>query len=123
MKRLILALGIISLSTPPINTPCQAQSCAPVLNGLVGWWRGENNAQDSAGANHGTLVNGGAYAPAEVGQGFSLDGMDDNVVIPASPSLLSGPALTVAAWIRLDAASFGPIASQYDSSANPSQTP
>jgi hypothetical protein len=25
----------------------------PTPAGLVGWWRAENNAQDSAGANHG----------------------------------------------------------------------
>src|SRR5438477_10301382 len=114
MKRLLLALGIVAVLASAASTPCRAQSCAPVLNGLVGWWRGENNAEDSVGANNGTLANGGSYAPAEVGQGFSLDGVNDNVVIPATPSLNITGALSIEAWIKPDSASLGSIASQYE---------
>ena len=47
-------------------------TCASPPSGLVAWWRAEGNGQDSAGTNHGTLVNGATFAPGEVGQTSAL---------------------------------------------------
>jgi len=55
--------------------------------GLVGWWRAENDAQDSAGTNHGVLRNGAGFAAGRVGQAFALDGTDDCIEIPDAPAL------------------------------------
>src|SRR2546425_9375470 len=54
--------------------------------GLVSWWRAEDNpagtvAKDWADGNNGTLLNGTTFAPGEVGQAFSFDGVDDVVDI------------------------------------------
>jgi hypothetical protein len=51
---------------------------------LVNWWRGENNGNDSAGANNATLVGGIGFAPGFLGNAFSFDGIDDRLRIGAS---------------------------------------
>jgi hypothetical protein len=37
---------------------------------MVGWWRGEQNANDQLGLNNGILQNGATFAPGEVGAAF-----------------------------------------------------
>ena len=49
---------------------------------LVGYWRAEGNACDSAGANHGTLKNGISFDTGLQGQAFKLDDFNDFVEIP-----------------------------------------
>ncbi|HWY32950.1 MAG TPA: hypothetical protein VNX46_19445, partial [Candidatus Acidoferrum sp.] len=46
----------------------------PPLAGLVAWWRGEDNALDSAGSNNGTWVGTAGYTNGEVGQAFDFNG-------------------------------------------------
>jgi hypothetical protein len=69
--------------------------------GLVGWWRAENNAQDSAGTNHGVLRNGAGFAAGRVGQAFALDGTDDCIEIPDAPALRP-VSVTLEAWVAFD---------------------
>ena len=46
-----------------------AEACSTVsTNGLVAWWRGENNALDSAGGHDGTLQSGATFATGEIGR-------------------------------------------------------
>lgn len=63
-------------------------------------WRGEDNAQDSIGTNHGVLQDGTTFAPGKSGQAFSFDGVDDSVVVPHSAVLSPSTAVTIAAWIN-----------------------
>src|SRR5689334_15837441 len=77
-----------------------ASDCAPVPAGLVSWWRGEGNADDAVGSNHGQLHNGASFAPGKVGQGFLFDGMDDFVLVPDSPSLDLTNEITVEMWFK-----------------------
>lgn len=81
---------------PPLPTP----------TGLVGWWPGEGTANDLAGTNHGTLSNGVTFSSGQVAQAFSLDGVNDVVVIPDSPVLSphvgAGGEISVAAWVKID---------------------
>jgi hypothetical protein len=72
--------------------------------GLVGWWRAENDAQDSAGTNHGVLRNGAGFAAGRVGQAFALDGTDDCVEIPDAPALRPD-SVTLEAWVAFDVTS------------------
>lgn len=82
-----------------VNTP---SSCDPAPSGLVGWWKGEGNANDSAGTNNGSLsASGATYATGEVGQGFRFDGTNGYMQIPDSDALK--PAnVTCEAWVWLD---------------------
>lgn len=74
--------------------------CIPPLSGLVSWWRGEGNARDFVGNNHGTASGGASYAPGIVGQAFKFDGVDDVITVPHSDSLNfpSRSSFTLEAW-------------------------
>ena len=71
--------------------------------GAVGWWKGENNAQDSIGANHGALRKGATFSSGNVGQAFSLDGSSGFIEIPDA-SALRPVSLTLEAWVAFDTA-------------------
>jgi len=78
------------------NVPC---TLAPA--GLVSWWPGDGNANDITAPNHGTLQNGATFAPGLVGQAFSLDGSDDYVAVPNSPSLNIGSGdFSLDVWVE-----------------------
>jgi hypothetical protein len=78
-----------------------------VIGGLVGWWRGENNADDSAGTNNGALVRGATFAPGMVGQAFSLDGVDAYIEVPNGPALNPADAISVEVWYKPTISFFG----------------
>ncbi len=69
--------------------------------GLVAWWRAENNAQDSAGTNHGTLVNGAGFASGEVEQAFAFSGVNQYVEIPDAPAMRPA-SITLEAWVMFN---------------------
>ena len=66
-------------------------------SGLVSRWPGEENANDVAGTNNGTLVGGTTFAAGKIGQAFSFDGMDDYVSVPGT---WGGSEATVSAWVK-----------------------
>src|ERR1700691_4413328 len=74
MKRLttFLALGFLAFNAFSIAS---AQTdCVTPPSGIVGWWKGDGNGNDSVGTNNATVPDGVTYDPAEVGLGFSLNG-------------------------------------------------
>jgi len=69
-------------------------------NKLVSWWKFDNDANDSAGTNHGTIHGNPAYVEGKVGRAISLDG-DDYVAFGNSGTLDFGAGdWTVSAWIK-----------------------
>jgi len=68
---------------------------------LTHWWRGESNGVDSVGTAQGTLINGTAFAPGKVGNGFAFDGISSCVVITNSSGLVSSN-YSVEAWVKPD---------------------
>jgi len=72
--------------------------------GPVVLWRGDGNANDSVGTNHGVLVNGTTFAPGiavgEGGQAFAFDGSNDEVRFANSADFNLTNAVTVAGWLR-----------------------
>ncbi len=100
----LLALAILSVG---IQT-AEASDSVSAPTGLVGWWPGDGTTLDvTASANHGTLMNGAAYAPGKVGQAFSFDGVNDDVSVPDNPLLSphvgATGEMTVMAWIQVPA--------------------
>ncbi len=88
-----------------------------LADGLVAWWRGDGNTADQTGTYPGALINGANFAPALVGSGFTLDGVNDHVTLGNwSP----GPQWTLQAWVRLNSiqpgrrAIFGGLAENRD---------
>ena len=76
-----------------------------ITSGLVGYWGGENNANDiSLLANHGTFVDGNTnttdnYTAGVYGQAFRLTS-DSYVNVGAKSSLVMSSAMTVSFWLR-----------------------
>ncbi|HYB96876.1 MAG TPA: Ig-like domain-containing protein, partial [Vicinamibacterales bacterium] len=75
-------------------------------SGIVGWWRAETNANDSVGANHGTLAGTPAFIAGRIGQAFSLNGVDQGVTVEHS-ALLSPHAgaagkMSAEVWVNAD---------------------
>jgi subtilisin-like proprotein convertase family protein len=76
----------------PTPTPC-----VPPPANLVNWWPGEGNARDIWGNHNGTLENGAITAAGEVGQAFSLDGVNDYVDVGDVDLPVT---FTIDAWIN-----------------------
>jgi hypothetical protein len=69
---------------------------------LVGHWRLDGSANDSAGGNHGTLVGDPRWLNDPVrGWCLDFDGDGDYVDVGESPSLTFTGQITVAAWIKV----------------------
>ncbi len=67
----------------------------------MSWWRGEGNADDSAGPNNGVAQNGVTYVPGVIGQAFNFNGTTSDVLIPTSTTLNLADGFTIALWINL----------------------
>ena len=70
----------------------------PGANGLVAWWRAENNPYDSIGGNHGVLNGNATYASGRTGQAFSLNGSGAYIGVLDSPSLALTESITIDGW-------------------------
>ena len=86
----------------PMHGDNQASPCAVPPADMISWWPAEGAGTDVSGTNNAYLINGATYGPGEVGQGFSLDGVDDRIVVSNSPSLNFGPAndFSIERWIK-----------------------
>ena len=75
--------------------------------GMVSWWPGDGHAMDIIDGNDGALQNGATFADGKVSHAFSLDGVDDFVLVPDSPNLNITGDVTVDLWAKRT--SFGAI--------------
>ena len=112
----LLHLG--ALPADALVTQSAESSCLTPPPGLVSWWQGEGNAEDSLGVNSGTLQGGVVFAPGKVGQAFSFNGSTQYVRIPSSTSLSPTGSFTVDAWIYPTANNNGTIFSKWGDSGD-----
>ncbi len=68
-------------------------------SGLIGFWAGDGNANDSQETNNGILSSGAGYAVGKVGQSFIFNGTS-NSVINNSTALNPSTAMTLEVWIK-----------------------
>jgi hypothetical protein len=72
--------------------------CAP-LDGIVSWWHGDGDFDDSVGSNDGVNGGGVTFATGVDNQGFSLDGGATSYVeVADDPSLMMTTGITIDAW-------------------------
>jgi hypothetical protein len=96
----------IALGFSALEALAQTAGCVLPPDGLVAWWRAENNGLDSSGTNEAVVIGGVIFADAEVGSGFSFSGSgDDYVQLPQDifpyPSSGNGnAAFSFEAWFR-----------------------
>jgi uncharacterized repeat protein (TIGR01451 family)/fimbrial isopeptide formation D2 family protein len=100
----------------PLTVRCPP--CTPAPAGMVAWYPGEGNANDIQGGNHGTVQNGTTFAAGVVGQAFSFDGVDDQVVVSHNANQNPGGQITIDAWVNLTSSGHGRVIAQKRSSAN-----
>jgi hypothetical protein len=92
------------------NTPLRVEHlesrcllAAIPADGLVSWYRAENDAMDFADGNHGVLQNGTTFATGKVGQAFSFDGDNDFIRAPDSPDWAFGSSdFTIELWVNFN---------------------
>ena len=102
----IVVIGSVLLLTGSATQAVYAQRCTAVLDGTVGWWPGDGNAEDFVGEHHGILHWNAGFAPALAGEGFELGGGLDAVFIPRNGTFNFGTgSFTVQAWVNLRARS------------------
>jgi hypothetical protein len=78
-------------------------TAVPVPQGLVSWWSANSSGADVMGQNNATLVNGTAFAAAEVGKGFSFDGVNDWASLGDPSSLAFTSSFSIEGWIKVNA--------------------
>lgn len=95
---------------------------APLPEGLVSWWRGEDNFLDHAQTNDAAGVVGVRFADGKVGRAFDLDGLNAHVLVESPLALPTGNApRTLMLWCKTSrnlAVSTESAMIQYGSEAN-----
>ena len=81
------------------NASLVVYSPAEFPRGLIGYWKGDGDANDSFGNNHGTLYNGTSFAPGKFGQAFEFDGVNDYVNL-GNVGNFGTNNFTIAFWIK-----------------------
>lgn len=115
-----------------VLTPTEIQSifnsgtmgkCKPIAtyapDNQVLWLAGDGDALDATGNVGGaTLQNGAGYQVGKVGQGFTFDGVDDQITVPHNANQNGGTNLTIDAWVNAPGSSGSRTILQKRSSAN-----
>ena len=63
------------------------------------WWRGDGDATNSTGAEHGTASGGVTYVPGRFGQAFRFDGINGEVSFGTTAGNFGTGDFTVAYWV------------------------
>jgi formylglycine-generating enzyme required for sulfatase activity/tRNA A-37 threonylcarbamoyl transferase component Bud32 len=70
-------------------------------SGLIGWWKADGDAWDSAGTHHGAMKGGATFGPGKDGQAFLFNGSTAYVSVPGSPAWAFGKNdWSVALWAK-----------------------
>src|SRR5207237_6502100 len=96
---LLSLLFALRLAVP--LTALGQSSCVSAPSGLVGWWKGETNVNDSAGTNNGTTPFGIAYTNGLVGQAFRFTASGTRVSIPDNDIFALTNSLTIEGWVNI----------------------
>jgi hypothetical protein len=93
------ALGSVTSSNATL-TVTLPELCVTAPTGLIGWWPGDNHANDIWGANHGVPQGGVLFASGHVRDAFSFDGIDDYVEITNASFPSGNVPITIEFWMR-----------------------
>jgi hypothetical protein len=97
-----LALGLaIGLAEAARSGPAPPP-CVDPASDRVHHWRGDGNAEDSAGDTDGTPSGGTTFTAGRFGQAFSFDGVDDLVSFGPTVGNFGVSDFTVSYWIKSD---------------------
>ena len=92
--------AIIRQRISDCNTTAAPAAAGNCPDGMVGYWKGENNADDYLGLNNGIEQGSIGYTTGQVGQAFSLDGTS-NIGLGQLSAMTD---FTLMAWVYADSA-------------------
>lgn len=98
-------LVMAALLSPAGARPTAAQTCVPPPSGMVAWWTGDGNANDSAGGRHATLVGTATFDTGMVNGAFSFDGNGWAEVADEAIWTLGNDDFTIDLWVRFNSLS------------------
>jgi hypothetical protein len=109
--------GVLSLSGHNISVTQSSleTACTNPPSNMLGWWRGDGNALDQTGRNHGAFIKEAEYQTGKIGAGFKglLDFTSLNssnyVVIPELSPLAINNSFTVEGWVKPESFTITPI--------------
>jgi hypothetical protein len=111
----MIAVFLLAIAVCPAFADAQ---CVAPPSGMTNWWTADDHAFDIIGGEHGSLQGGATYATGKVARAFSLDGVDDHVLVQNSSEAAFNfdGSFTIDAWIYLDsyAPQFSPIVSKWN---------
>ena len=96
--RVLSAAEVQAIFEADTTGKCKNQSCATPPPNMVSWYRAENDAKDSQGANDGAL-NGVTFSSGKVGQAFSVGASTVTVADSANLNFAATDSFTLDAWI------------------------
>ncbi|PIN91505.1 hypothetical protein COU57_00290 [Candidatus Pacearchaeota archaeon CG10_big_fil_rev_8_21_14_0_10_32_14] len=100
----VLILGIL-INTVYFKETDKEISLSPDINSnLIGWWKFENNFDDSSGNGYnGIAVSNPTFDSGLIGQTGKFDGLNDYVKVNSIPDLkYEGGDLTISLWMKPD---------------------
>ena len=72
----------------------------PLWDGLLAYYTADNTPNDALGNYNGTLVNGATYGTGIINQGFSFDGVNDNIAISSLNYTNTTTPISISCWIN-----------------------
>ena len=87
------------MSSNAVLTVSPPAPCFTPPSGLISWWRGEGDALDEVGANHGTPASNTSFGAGRVHQAFVFDGSGGGVAL-GNPLSLQLQDFTIEAWLK-----------------------
>ena len=116
MKKVLLILALFSFF---INVYCQIPNYVP-LNGLVGWWPFNGNANDESGnGNNGTVLGAKLTTDRNGQQAYKFDGIDDIINISSKVGNFGSYDFSVSLWVYdEDAQNGGTLVGKRNDDAN-----
>jgi len=113
--RTLTAILLVAIAIIPMSMVRAAQTATPLIHsgsqatgldhGLVAWWRGDDDANDSAGNHAGTVPFGARFFPGLAGKAFNfirshaIEDQLQRVSIADSPDFQLTETVTLEAWI------------------------
>src|SRR5208337_5412875 len=94
--------------------------------GAVSLWRGENDANDSIGANNPATVQDITFIPGQIGQAMVFNGSSSYIQYPASASLDVGTSIsgfTLDTWVFWPAPQYLATLFEWNSGSGSGDTP
>ncbi|HWQ92613.1 MAG TPA: LamG-like jellyroll fold domain-containing protein [Clostridia bacterium] len=94
------SIGWLESSNALVTVISTPTNCVPAPTGVVGFWRADGNALDSASVNNGSIAGTVHYVAGRVNQAFAFDGSLTGGVTIGNPAALKLQNFTIECWIK-----------------------